>query len=137
MIKNVITTTCRSLNIPSGKLIAGFVFYFLLITLSISSLAQAGIQTNFIENNISIVLGGMALAFAISYGYASRHIASNILSSTYNRKNFHVGYIIKVGDLQGKIVKMDSNSVTLQIDERLIVVPQVLLATKEVEILHT
>lgn len=124
-LRNVVYTTCRSLNIPSGKIISGFVFYFMFVTVSITALEQSGVDTSFLTNNLIILLTGVVLAFAIGYGLASRNTLENILAANYNRKRFAIGDLIELEDLKGEIVDMDNSGITVQVDElRQIIIPQ-------------
>lgn len=78
--QSMVLSACESFGIPSGKLIASFVFYFVFLSVLMSALAQAKIDTRFITANISIVLAGAVLAFAIGYGFASKDVVANFLA---------------------------------------------------------
>lgn len=124
-VRNAISTTFKSLSIPSGKLISGFVFYFLLVTISITALEQGGMDTNFLTENIQIVLGGIVIAFAVGFGFSSRTVLKNLLASNYTKRKFDIGDVIKIGDYKGKIIQIDSTAVTLILDDKhKVVIPQ-------------
>lgn len=124
-LRNLVFTTCRSLNIPSGKIISGFVFYFMFVTVSITALEQSGVDTSFLTNNLIILLTGVVLAFAIGYGLASRDTLQNILAANYNRKRFAIGDLIEINELKGEIIDMNSSGITVQVDaQRQVVIPQ-------------
>ena len=122
-VKRLVVTTCRSLGIPSGNLIANAVFYFILLNIILISLSQAQLQTEFMENNISIILAGIAGAFAIGYGMASRHIMGNILASFYNRNQVHVGDEISIDGKRGEVIALSSLSITLRSDDSEYTIP--------------
>lgn len=135
VIQKVVTAACESLNINGSRMIGLFIFYFLAIIISISSLNQAGIDTAVITQNITLAMGAIFLAFAIGYGFASKDIMANLLAAFYSRDKFTVGQTIKVGDVSGIIIKMDSTSVTLDAGDRHIVLPLSRLLNSTVEIL--
>ncbi|MEM6379460.1 MAG: mechanosensitive ion channel domain-containing protein, partial [Bacteroidota bacterium] len=112
-LKKIITTTTKSLNLQVGPIIGNFVFYFLLINVAIISLAQAGIETDAIKDNISIILGGIVGAFAIGYGFASRSLLSSMLSSYYNKKKISKGDIISIDEVSGTVEEVDNMSITV------------------------
>jgi hypothetical protein len=135
MVKELLLTTFRSLGISSGTIISNFVFYFLFITIALSALSQASIKTAFIENNLTIIIGGIMVAFAIGYGYASRNVMANFLGSLYSKPKFRIGDIIEVTEIKGKIIGMDNTSMLLRTgDDRRIVIPLSLLTHNKVEI---
>jgi len=136
-VRNAINTTFISLNIPSGKLISGFIFYFLLITISISALSQAGMDTAFLTQNIQIVLGGIVVAFAVGFGYASRPVLKNILAAGYSKRKFQIGMSIRIGEYEGQIIDIDNTAVTLSTDTgSQIIIPQSEVITAKVEVLR-
>jgi small-conductance mechanosensitive channel len=81
------------------------------------------------------LLLGVVSAFAIGYGYASRNLLTNLISAAPARRHYKTGDEIKVGDIQGIIVGMDTTSVTLHCGNRQVIVPLQLLANQPVEIL--
>lgn len=134
MLKKLVHTACASLNIPAAGLIANFVFYFVFINVAMITLSQAGIDTNFIQDNLSIILAGIVGAFAVGYGYASRPLVGNLLAAYYNKNKVKVGDLISIDGVKGKIVAMDNSTMTLDADDRKIVVPLNKLSSEKYEI---
>jgi small-conductance mechanosensitive channel len=133
-IKNAVVSICKSFNVPSAKLIGNIVFAFFLVITLISALGQAGINTELLESSFNLILGGIILAFAVGYGFASRDILSNILSSFYNKNRYREGQTIEIDGVKGQIVALDSTTLTLQTGSTKTVFPLHLLETKKVEI---
>lgn len=133
-LKKIVLATCRSLNISAGNLIGNVVFYFIFLNVVLIALRQASLQTDFMEINISIILAGVAGAFAIGYGLASRDIMSNLLASFYNRGRLEVGDVITIGGHRGQIIQMNTNNITLKNDETEVIVPYHKLTTDGLEI---
>lgn len=113
-VKKIVASTCRALGLSSGNLIANVVFYFILLNIVLIALRQARLQTEFMEDNISIILAGVAAAFAIGYGLASRHIMSSLLASFYNRDKFHIGDEISIDGKRGEVVTINNNTIILR-----------------------
>lgn len=133
-LKKIVLTATKSLNIPAANLIANLVFYFLFINVAMITLAQAGIQTESIEDNISIILAGIVAAFAIGYGYASRPVLSNMLAAYYNRNRIQIGDHITIEGIEGKVLKMDNTTFTLETASKLVVFPLHKLITERYEL---
>lgn len=133
-IKNAVVSICKSFNVPSAKLIGNIAFAFFLVITLISALGQAGINTELLESSFNLILGGIILAFAVGYGFASRDILSNILSSFYNKNRYREGQTIEIDGVKGQIVALDSTTLTLQTGSTKTVFPLHLLETKKVEI---
>ena len=137
-IKKLVHTTCQALGVSSGTLIANIVFYFILLNMVLISLRQAKLETEFMEDNLSIILAGIAGAFAIGYGLASRHTISSLLASFYHRDKFHVGDEVTINGKRGEVVTINNNMIILRAldEDSEFVIPYSKVASDGVEI-HT
>lgn len=122
-IRAMVQTTLTSLGIASAKMIASFLFYFLFINVVISAIAQADINTDFLEQNISIIIAGGVFAFAMGYGLASKDTVANFLASFYSKGKISLGDTVSIGDVTGEIIQLDRDSVTIEADSRHIIYP--------------
>jgi small-conductance mechanosensitive channel len=136
MVQGAVTTLCQSLGIASAKLIGSVVFYFLFVTIAVSALAQAKINTEFISSSLVVIIGAGALAFAFGYGLASKDLVSNYLASYYNKNKVRVGDDVRIMGMRGKVVLIDSTSMILQTTERAIIIPLSKLTTEKVEVFY-
>ncbi|MBV6442961.1 MAG: hypothetical protein DYG98_15140 [Haliscomenobacteraceae bacterium CHB4] len=136
MIRGIALTACQSMGLPSAKVISTAVFYFLFVTVAVSALAQAKINTGFMAINISIIIGALALAFAIGYGLASRELLSNYLAGGYNRNKIVVGDDIRIIGMRGKVIGIDATSLTLQTDKSEVIIPLSKLASEKIEVFY-
>ncbi|MCB0613690.1 MAG: mechanosensitive ion channel [Phaeodactylibacter sp.] len=133
-LKNVVKTTCDSLGIPAAGMISSVVFYFLFLNITMIALSQARIDTEFIQDNISIILAGVVLAFAIGYGFASRNIVANFLASFYNKGKINVGDTIGIEGVKGKVLSMDSSSIVLEVEGREVLIPLSKIASEKIDV---
>ncbi len=127
-------TTCESLGIGSAKLLSNLVFYFLFITVVMMSLGQANINTDFLATNLSILIAGGVLAFSIGYGLASRETVANYLASRYNKDKIKIGDKIEVDGIQGLVIKVESDNITLEHEEGTTIVPLHLIMKNKIKI---
>ncbi len=136
IIKKILETAFRSLNIPSGKIMAGVVFYFLLITISITAIEQTGLNTTFLTQNLQILLVGIVIAFSVGFGFSSRDLLKNMLASSYSKKHFNIGQIVKIGDYKGVITGIDRTSLTILLDQsgHKVIVPQHEIINSKIEL---
>ena len=84
---------------------------------------QAELQTSFMENNISIVLAGVILAFSIGYGLASKSLMSNMLAAYYNKDRFEIGDELTVDGQRGTVIGIDNTTLSLRVAEGEVIVP--------------
>ncbi len=136
IVRGIVLTACQSMGLPSARIISTAVFYFLFVTAAVSALAQAKINTGFMALNVSIIIGALALAFAIGYGISSRDLLSNYLAGGYSRNKIDVGDDVRVIGMRGKVIQIDSTSLTLQTDKSEVIIPLSKLATEKVEVFY-
>jgi len=134
-IRDFIKGATASLGIGAGKFISALVFYLLLAVISLTAAKQAGVDTDIITSNLSLILGSVMLAFAISYGFASRDILSNILASFFSRQMFSEGQIIELEGVSGKIIEISSVFIKIANQDGEIVIPTQRLLRQKVKIL--
>ena len=135
-IRNAIQVLTTTLGINAGKLLSNAAYYIILVFLAITALNQIGINTGILNSNITIILGTVFLAFALSFGLASKDLLQNILSGFYSRNSFKAGQTVIIGKLKGKIVKIDNVSVLLETDSGKLVMPVKDLINQQVQIVE-
>ena len=121
-IKKAIRGLFESFDLAGDRAISSLVFYVIIITITITALNQAGIDTEIITNNLTIILGALLLTAALGFGFGSRDIIKSLLLSFYSKKNFEVGQTIKLDDISGEIISIDNICVNVKVKENEIVV---------------
>jgi len=133
-IRKAIKGLFESLNLSGVNVLSSIVFYIIVVIFTIAALNQANIDTSIIANNITIILASILLTVAIGVGLGSRDVVKKLLFTYYARKNYNVGDKIKVGDISGEILAIDSVSVTLKTQTSKVVIPIVEMTETKVEI---
>ena len=134
-IRDFIRAATASLGMSAGKFISGIVFYWFFTMLILTTLGQIGVDTTVISDNLSIIIGAVLLSFAISYGFASREILSNILASFFSKRIFEIGQHIEMGDLRGEIIDIGTISIKVKTDKEEIIVPTQQLINNQVKVI--
>ncbi|MFT6480199.1 MAG: MFS family permease [Spirosomataceae bacterium] len=129
MLRKFVADLCASSNVSSGKLISSAVFFFVLIIVVIASLAQAGVNTDLLEFTFSVLVGGVILAFSIGYGFASKEILLNIISSFYSKKKYKIGQTIEIDGAKGEVIDVDNTTLSLKTSDQVTVLLLRLLQT--------
>ena len=133
-IKSVVLTALKSLSIPSATVIANFLFYFLFVNIVVSALSQAKINTEFLSQNISLLIGGGVLAFGIGYGLASKDVIANFLASFYSKDRVSIGDIVTLDGNKGEVTEVDRSSITIDTSESKVIIPLSKMSSDSIEI---
>ncbi len=132
--RKVVQSTCQSLGIPAAKVIATFVFFFVMINALMIALKKATIPTQFLTDNLTVLFAGIVFAFAIGYGLASKGIMSSFLSSYYSKSRFNIGDTISIDGAHGQIIDIDSTSLVIHGDGKKVIIPLSKLTEEKVTI---
>jgi small-conductance mechanosensitive channel len=132
LVRDFIRSSMGSLGISTGRILGNAIYYVLFIMVILTAMEQAKIDTRILSTNLLIVIGAIMLAAAISYGYASRDVLSNILAGFFNKRTFQKGMVIEIDGVRGTIVEISNIAITLQTsdDERVVVPSHQLMSTK-------
>ena len=133
LIRDFINTALRALEVGAAKLISTFAFYVIALIVILTALDQAGIDTTLVTSNLTLIIGAVMLAFAVSFALASKDILRNMLSAFYSRENFRVGDHIRIGEVEGHIVRIDRLTFTVRTDTTEVTLPAERLISEQIE----
>lgn len=123
LVKNALVSMFKSMELTGGNLVGNIGFYLITIIVSVTALNQAGVNTDLITSNLSLILGSILLAFTIAFGLGSRDVIKRLLFGYYSRKNLQIGQKIKINETIGQIESIDNICLVINIDEGKIVFP--------------
>ena len=79
----------------------------------IVALQQLGVRISFFANILSILLAALVGGGALAFAFGSRGTVANILAGHYVRELYEVGQKIRIGDLQGRVVRITGTAVLI------------------------
>ncbi len=134
-LRDLLKGATSNLGISTSRFVSSFVFYLFMIMVTLTALEQAGIDTNIITSNLLLILGSILAAAAISYGFASRDILSNILAGYFGRNTYVKGMKIEINGAIGIVEETSSIGITLKCDNGdMIIIPTKEIITNQVRI---
>lgn len=137
LVRDFVRSSTGSLGISTGRILSTVIYYVLFIMVILTAMEQAKIDTRILSTNLLIIIGAIMLAAAISYGYASRKVLSNILAGFFNKRTFQKGMTIEIDGIRGVIVEMSNIAVTVQTNENeRVVIPSHQLLSSKVKIIR-
>lgn len=122
-VRDVIRGATASLGISAGRIMSQVIYYLLFIIITLTALRQAGIDTTIITSNLLIIVGTVLGTAAISYGFASRDILSNVLAGYFGKRMYQIGQNIEIDGVRGTIVNITSIAITIQTTNEKVVIP--------------
>lgn len=107
----------RSLDTPALIIVANLVYMIIaVVTLSLA-INQLEIETDLLNEVVSIILMSIGVALALSLGLGTRDVASDVISGSYIKELYHVGDKIEVDGINGAIVQIGNIKTTIEVEE--------------------
>ncbi|MFT5757269.1 MAG: small-conductance mechanosensitive channel [Alteromonadaceae bacterium] len=104
----------------------------IVITVSLS-ITQLEVDVSLLNTIISVVIGSVGLAAAISLGIGTKSMAQEIVSGVYLREMYNSGDKIQVNEISGVLVSIGSvASKVMSDDQSIVTVPNNYLLTNKV-----
>lgn len=122
-IKNGVKSFFESMELSGSKIISQIIFLILVVFISITALNQAGVDTQIITNNITLILGAGLLAFALAFGFGAKDVVKDMLRTYNARKTFELGQKIEFKGESYEVEALENNVVILKNKEGKLVVP--------------
>jgi hypothetical protein len=123
IIKNSILDTFKSMQISGSSLVSNIAFYVIVVFVSITALNQAGVNTEIITSNLTLILGSVLVSFTIAFGLGARDIITRLLFGFYTRRNFEIGQHIKTKKIEGVIQEIDNICISIKTEQGIVIMP--------------
>ncbi len=137
-VRDIIAGATNSLGISTGSIISNIVFYLIFITVCLTALTQAGVNTSIITSKVLLILGAILLSASISYGFASRDVLTNVLAGFFSKSMYEKGMEIEVDNVKGTIVEITKIGIAIEeANGDLVVVPTSKFVNSNVRIINS
>lgn len=94
-----------------------------LVVTGMIVVAQIGIDSTVLVLVFGLILGGTVGGMALAFGFGARTSVSNLIAVRSVERNYRLGDLIKVGDIEGRILEISSGTVILETESGRTVVP--------------
>lgn len=121
--RRAVVSASTSAGIAHGELIGRSVRLAIMLVAGVVALDQIGIDSSVLNLLVLIAVGAMLGGTALAFGLGARNVVGDLLAVHYLARTYRAGQVIRVGELQGRIVEFTSTGVMLQTDDGQVLVP--------------
>lgn len=114
LVSDLVKNGALKAGISNSNTLSRFTRYIILVIASIIAIDQIGFDITFLTIIIYILLATLLIGAALAFGIGAKPSVSNILASYYVNRTFKEGDTIRMGEHEGKIIKLTSTSILLQ-----------------------
>ncbi|WP_158839065.1 mechanosensitive ion channel family protein [Polaribacter sp. L3A8] len=136
LVKKALFSMFKSLELTGGNLVGNIAFYLIAIVVTVTALNQAGVNTDLITSNLSIILGAILASFTIAFGLGSRDVIKRLLFGYYTRKNIQEGDKVIVNGVEGVVGVIDNICVILITKEGKVILPIKDIVDNRIEVIN-
>lgn len=118
-----VTRSARDSGVEFAPLLGRIISTLITFVAGLMAVTQLQIDTAIIRSVVMILLGGMALALALTFGLGTRNITHNLVAGFYVRKIFQTGEPIELVGRKGILAGVSALHTLIEEDGRLTTVP--------------
>ncbi len=117
LVRAAIETAAQGMQLDYGKPLGTLIYGLMVIVVVSLAIGQLEIETDLLNQVVSIVLFAIGAAVALSLGMGTRSTAGNIVAGLYARDLFPPGDKITVGDVTGTVIEVSTTNTLLELDD--------------------
>jgi small-conductance mechanosensitive channel len=111
--RSTIVTTAASTGAAHGALLGSIVRAVVLLIAGVVAIDQIGIDSTFLMVSVAIVMFATVGGLALGFGLGARATVGNLMAMHYVLQTYRIGQRIRVGQVDGRIVQINSTAVVL------------------------
>ncbi len=123
VLADVILSTTTKTGITYGYVLSKIVQYAILLITILVAIDQIGIDITLLTIILSVVIAVLLFGAALSFGLGAKTSVSNILASYYLHNTYKEGNIVRINNIEGKIIQINSTSVILDTPDGQVSIP--------------
>ena len=125
LVRDWLERTSAQMDLPLPLATIGQVV--VIVFFCITAAAQVGVAIAPLMLIVTVALVAVTATLALAFGLGSQQIARSLTATRYARADFAVGQTIRLGDLRGRIVRIDSTATVLRDGQEEVRIPNHLL----------
>ena len=123
LTRDLVTSAAESAELSHGDLLGRTAQMIILFIAIIIGIGQIGIDILFLSVMAGIVLASMLGGIALAFGLGARTHVSNIIAANQLRQIYQVGDIVRIGDIQGRVMDIMVSRVIIDTEAGTVDVP--------------
>ena len=123
IVRNIVSAATGTAGLPYSALLGRGLQYLVVLLTALICIEQIGIEITLLTNILTLLIGSLAFAMALSFGLGAKSCVGNILGTYYLQKQYAIGSRIRVGETEGQIVRITSMNVIVETDEGQVSIP--------------
>jgi hypothetical protein len=123
LVRDLVASAASSAGAPQAELLGRITQFIILIIAIVIGVDQIGIDITFLSIIAAILLSTTLGAVAIAFGIGARKHVENIIAGHTVRQRYRQGDTVRIRDIEGKIIKLNSTGIVIDTADGQVSVP--------------
>lgn len=123
LARHAASSAARAARIAHARSLGEVARIAVLAIAGVIALEQFGINSTVLVLTLGLVIGGGIAGVALAFGLGSRDAVSNLIAGRHLNRVYRPGQRVKVGEIEGRIIRLEQGSVTLDTGDGRAMVP--------------
>lgn len=123
IVGNIIFSATNKSGIAYGSMLSRLVQYSIVLVTIVIAIDQLGVDIAFMASILEIILAALLFGAALSFGLGSKTAVNNIIGSYYVHNVYREGNIVKINNIEGRIIQITPTNVILDAQEGQVSIP--------------
>ena len=119
----VLRRSCTRLGIEQGDALGRLGQILVLLIVFTISAGQIGIDNTLLTILVALLFGVMLSAIAIAFSLGAKTMVENLLAAQSVAQTYSAGDIIRIGEIEGKILRITRTCLIVESDEGQVMIP--------------
>lgn len=120
---STVSRAATAAGLPQADILARSAQVVLIFVGAVTAADQLGVQSTLLTVVVAVTVGSILGGATLAFGLGSGGEVSNIIAIFYVLKHYRVGQVVRIGGIEGEIVRITQTSVHLSSPEGQIMVP--------------
>jgi small-conductance mechanosensitive channel len=123
LARGAIVRSTRASGVAYGDLLGRIVYSGVVTVAMIVAVDELGVDNTFLVVAAAICLATTLGGAAVAFGLGARTSVGNLLASHYVQRNFRPGHVVRIGEIEGRILEIGETSVVIETAEGRVHIP--------------
>ena len=121
--RGAIAHSARSAGVAYGDLLGRILQSVVVVVAIIVAIDELGVDNSLLVIAAGIFMGATLGGAAVAFGLGARTAASNLLASYYVQRSYRPGHVVRIGEVEGRILEIGDTVVVVETEEGRMHVP--------------
>ena len=122
-VRGLIVRAARRAGVAQGALVGRIAQLLVALMVGVVAIEEIGIQSAALVTSLAAALAATLGAIGLAFGLGARTTVSNLIAAHYLQDLYRVGDLIRVGELEGRIVEIGRVAVLIESEQGRVTVP--------------